>query len=164
MPHKVNPIAFENAEANVEVGNALAEALARELPVSRLQRDLSDSSKLRTLGVALGHSLLAIRSTLRGLETVEADPDRIAADLDRSWEVLTEAVQIVMRRWHLRGAYEALHAFAGSGGVTRERLHELVRSLDLPEAERDRLLQLTPATYTGLAASLVRHVERPEEP
>jgi adenylosuccinate lyase len=164
MPHKVNPIAFENAEANVAVGNALIEALARELPVSRLQRDLSDSSKLRSLGVALGHSLLAIRSTLRGLATVEADPARTAADLDRSWEVLSEAVQIVMRRRLLPGAYDALHAFAGAGEVTRERLHQLVRSLDLPEADRDRLLELTPATYTGLAATLVRHVERPHEP
>ena len=162
MPHKVNPIAFENAEANVAVGNSLVDGLARELPVSRLQRDLTDSSKLRTLGVALGHSLLAIRSTLRGLDTIEADPERIAADLDRSWEVLTEAVQIVMRRRHLPGAYDALHTFAGAGPVTRERLHDFVRSLDLPEADRERLLELTPATYTGLAGALVRHVERPE--
>ena len=158
MPHKVNPIDFENSEGNLGVANALLRHLADKLPVSRWQRDLSDSTALRNVGVALGHSLLAWRSCLRGLDGLDADPKRMAEDLDANWEVLAEPVQTVMRRYGVPNAYEQLKALTRGKGITREGLAEFVRGLAIPEAEKQRLLELTPATYTGKAAELAKRI------
>ena len=159
MPHKVNPIDFENSEGNLGVANALLRHLSEKLPVSRWQRDLSDSTVLRNIGVAFGHSLLAYISLDRGLSRVEADPARLAEDLDASWDVLAEAVQTVMRRHGLPNPYEQLKALTrGKGGISAKALHAFIQSLDLPEAERARLLALTPASYIGKAAELARRI------
>jgi len=158
MPHKVNPIDFENSEGNLGVANALLRHLADKLPVSRWQRDLSDSTALRNAGSALGHTLLAYAACLRGLGRLEADPRRLAEDLDANWEVLTEAVQQVMRRHGVAGAYEKLKALSRGRQVDRRQLAAFVRSLPIPAAEKKRLLALTPATYTGLAAKLAKRI------
>ena len=158
MPHKVNPIDFENSEGNIGVSSALLRHLADKLPVSRWQRDLSDSTALRNAGVALGHALLAYASCLRGLGKLEADPRRIAADLDANWEVLTEAVQQVMRRHGVAGAYEKLKALSRGKKLDRAQLAAFIRTLPIPAPERKRLLALTPATYTGLAARLAKRI------
>jgi len=158
MPHKVNPIDFENSEGNLGVANALLRHLAEKLPVSRWQRDLTDSTALRNLGVALGHSLLGYAACLRGLGKLEADPERIAADLDANWEVLAEAVQTVMRRYGVAGAYEQLKDLTRGKRLDRDALAAFVRTLPIPEAERERLLALAPATYTGRAADLARRI------
>jgi adenylosuccinate lyase len=159
MPHKVNPIDFENSEGNLGVANALLRHLAEKLPVSRWQRDLTDSTVLRNVGVAFGHSLLGCLSLGRGLARIEADPERLGTDLDANWDVLAEAVQTVMRRYGLPDPYEQLKALTrGKGGISREALHEFIRGLDLPEAERVRLLALTPSTYLGKAAELARRI------
>ncbi|HTQ77294.1 MAG TPA: adenylosuccinate lyase [Burkholderiales bacterium] len=158
MPHKVNPIDFENSEGNVGVANALLRHLSDKLPVSRWQRDLSDSTALRNVGAALGHSLLAWRACLRGLGKLEADPARMAEDLDANWEVLAEAVQQVMRRHGVGGAYEKLKALSRGKRLDRQRLATFIRSLALPPEARKRLLALTPARYTGLAAKLARRI------
>ena len=156
MPHKVNPIDFENAEGNLGVANALLGHLARSLPLSRWQRDLTDSTVQRNLGVALGHCLLALQSVRRGLDKLEADPIRMEGELSRSWEVLAEAVQTVMRRYGIPEPYEKLKALTRGRPVDRDALHTFIRALDLPQEAKDRLLALTPATYTGLAAPLAR--------
>jgi adenylosuccinate lyase len=157
MPHKVNPIDFENSEGNLGLANALLRHLSEKLPVSRWQRDLTDSTVLRNVGVAFGYSLLGYESCLKGLDKLEANPERIAADLDGAWDVLAEAVQTVMRAHRIGGSYEKLKELTrGKGGIGREDLHAFVRSLPIPEAERTRLLELTPATYVGLAARLAR--------
>jgi adenylosuccinate lyase len=157
MPHKVNPIDFENSEGNLGLANALLRHLSEKLPVSRWQRDLTDSTVLRNMGVAFGYCLLAYDSCLRGLAKLEANPARIAADLDDAWDVLAEAVQTVMRAHRIPGSYEKLKDLTrGKGGITREDLHAFLRTLPLPEDERARLLALTPATYIGLAARLAR--------
>ncbi|HET6264888.1 MAG TPA: adenylosuccinate lyase [Usitatibacter sp.] len=157
MPHKVNPIDFENSEGNLGLANALLRHLSEKLPVSRWQRDLTDSTVLRNVGVAFGYSLLGYESCLKGLDKLEANPERIAADLDGAWDVLAEAVQTVMRAHRISGSYEKLKELTrGKGGIGREDLHAFVRSLPIPEAERTRLLELTPATYVGLAARLAR--------
>jgi adenylosuccinate lyase len=159
MPHKVNPIDFENSEGNLGVANALLRHLAEKLPVSRWQRDLTDSTVLRNVGVAFGHSLLGYLSLGRGLAKVEVDPARLAEDLDGNWDVLAEAVQTVMRRHGMPNPYEQLKALTrGKGGITPAALHEFIRRLDLPEADRERLLALTPATYLGKAAELARRI------
>ena len=158
MPHKVNPIDFENSEGNLGVSNALLRHLADKLPVSRWQRDLSDSTALRNAGPALGHALLAYASCLRGLAKLEADPRRIAADLDANWEVLTEAVQQVMRRHGVAGAYEKLKALSRGKKLDRQQLAAFIRTLPIPAPEKKRLLALTPATYTGLAARLAKRI------
>jgi adenylosuccinate lyase len=158
MPHKVNPINFENAEGNLGLSNALLEHLSAKLPVSRLQRDLSDSQVLRNIGVALGHSLVALKSAQRGLAEVAIDPDALQRDLDASWEVLAEAVQTVMRKAGLPDPYERLKDLTRGAAITREDLQTFIRGLDLPPADAARLLALTPATYTGLAPALVRHI------
>jgi adenylosuccinate lyase len=157
MPHKVNPIDFENAEANVGVSNALLEHLATKLPVSRLQRDLSDSSALRSIGGAIGHSVIAYQSTLRGLGKLSVDEAAVAAGLDGSWEVLGEAVQTVMRKDGCPNPYERLKALTRGATVNAETVRAFVADLGLPEPDRTRLLALTPATYVGLAPRLVRH-------
>jgi adenylosuccinate lyase len=159
MPHKVNPIDFENSEGNIGIANALLHHLAGKLPVSRWQRDLSDSTVLRNLGVAFGHTLLAYDACLRGLEKVEPDPVRLQEDLDASWEVLAEPIQTVMRRYGVDNPYEQLKALTrGRTGITRDTLHEFIRGLSIPEAEKARLLAMTPATYIGLAAALARRI------
>jgi len=154
MPHKVNPIDFENAEGNFGLANALFAHFAEKLPISRWQRDLTDSTVLRALGTAFGHTQIALDALLRGLNKLNAAPERLAADLDASWEVLAEAVQTVMRRYGLPEPYEQLKALTRGQGITREALREFVSGLDLPVAARERLLALTPATYIGLAHTL----------
>jgi len=158
MPHKVNPIDFENSEGNFGIANALLRHLADKLPVSRWQRDLSDSTALRNAGNALGHTLLGVGACLRGLARLEADPRRLAEDLDANWEVLTEAVQQVMRRHGVAGAYEKLKALSRGKRLDRKQLAAFVRRLPIPAAEQQRLLKLTPASYTGLAAKLAKRI------
>ncbi len=158
MPHKVNPIDFENSEGNVGVANALLRHLAEKLPVSRWQRDLSDSTALRNAGAALGHTLLAYRACLRGLGKLEADRARLAEDLEDNWEVLAEAVQQVMRRHAVPRAYEKLKALTRGRRLGRKEYAALVRRLPLPADAKKRLLALTPATYTGLAAALAKRI------
>jgi adenylosuccinate lyase len=158
MPHKVNPIDFENSEGNVGVANALLRHLAEKLPVSRWQRDLSDSTALRNVGAALGHSLLAYAACLRGLAKLEVDRSRLAADLEANWEVLSEAVQQVMRRHGVPEAYEKLKAISRGRRLDRAQLAAFVRQLPIPAEAKKRLLALTPEKYTGLAADLARRV------
>ena len=157
MPHKVNPIDFENSEGNLGLANALLRHLSEKLPVSRWQRDLTDSTVLRNVGVALGYSLLGYDSCLKGLDKLQADPARIAADLEGAWDVLAEAVQTVMRANRVPSSYEKLKDLTrGKGGITRDDLHAFIRTLPIAEADRQRLLALTPATYVGLAGRLAR--------
>jgi len=156
MPHKVNPIDFENSEGNIGIANALLRHLADKLPVSRWQRDLSDSTALRNLGPALGHSLLAYAACLRGIGKLEADRARLEADLDANWEVLGEAVQQVMRRHGVPEAYEKLKALTRGKRLDRAALAAFIRKLPLPPAARKRLLALKPSTYTGLASKLAK--------
>jgi len=156
MPHKVNPIDFENAEGNFGVANALFGHFSEKLPISRWQRDLTDSTTLRALGEAFGHALIGFTSLEKGLGKLEVNADRIASDLGASWEVLAEAIQTVMRRHGLPEPYEQLKALTRGKGITRETLQTFIASLDLPKADKERLLALTPATYTGLAAELAR--------
>jgi adenylosuccinate lyase len=157
MPHKVNPIDFENSEGNLGLANALLRHLSDKLPISRWQRDLTDSTVLRNMGVAFGYCLIAYEACLRGLEKLEANPRRIAEDLEGSWDVLAEAVQTVMRAHRIEGSYEKLKELTrGKGGIGREDLHAFVRSLPLPEEAKRRLLALTPASYIGLAPRLAR--------
>jgi len=158
MPHKVNPIDFENSEGNIGVANALLRHLADKLPVSRWQRDLSDSTAQRNLGAALGHTLLAYASAQRGLGKLQADPRRMAADLDANWEVLAEAVQQVMRRHGVPDAYEKLKAMSRGKRLERGALARFVKSLPIPPEAKKRLLALTPARYIGLAAELAKRV------
>jgi adenylosuccinate lyase len=158
MPHKVNPIDFENSEGNVGVANALLRHLAEKLPVSRWQRDLSDSTALRNVGNALGHTLLAYNACLRGLAKLEADPARMAEDLEANWEVLAEPVQQVMRKHGVPEAYEKLKALTRGKRLDRRALAAFVRSLPIPADARRRLLALTPATYVGIAPALAKRV------
>ncbi|MEO7244250.1 MAG: adenylosuccinate lyase, partial [Rubrivivax sp.] len=151
MPHKVNPIDFENAEGNLGLATALLSHLSQKLPVSRWQRDLTDSTVLRNMGVAIGYAVLAHDSLARGLDKLEVDRAALAADLDDAWEVLSEAVQTVMRRHGLPNPYEQLKALTRGKSVTRQSLATFIDGLDLPITERDRLKALTPAAYTGLA-------------
>jgi adenylosuccinate lyase len=157
MPHKVNPIDFENSEGNLGLANALFEHLAAKLPVSRFQRDLTDSTVLRNLGVAFGYSLLAYDSCLRGIGKLEVDSARLNADLDNNWEVLAEPIQTVMRRYGIENPYEKLKELTrGKSGITRESLQAFIRKLAIPEDAKARLLALTPASYTGNAALQAR--------
>ncbi|MCU0967618.1 MAG: adenylosuccinate lyase [Rubrivivax sp.] len=157
MPHKVNPIDFENAEGNFGLANALLAHLSQKLPVSRWQRDLTDSTVLRNMGVAIGYAVLGLDSLARGLDKLELDEAALAADLDASWEVLAEAVQTVMRRHGLPEPYERLKALTRGQAVTRESLAAFVDSLvELPAAERERLKAMTPSSYTGMAAALAQ--------
>jgi adenylosuccinate lyase len=158
MPHKVNPIDFENSEGNLGVANALLRHLAEKLPVSRWQRDLSDSTAQRNIGTALGHTLLAYASTQRGLGKLQADARRLAADLDNNWEVLAEAIQQVMRRHGVADAYDKLKAISRGKRLERGSLAQFIRSLPIPAEAKKRLLALTPARYTGLAAELARKI------
>ena len=156
MPHKVNPIDFENAEGNLGLANALLRHLAEKLPVSRWQRDLTDSTVLRNMGVALGYSVLAYHSMGVGLGKLELNQEAIDEDLNASWEVLAEPIQTVMRRFGVQGAYEKLKEVTRGKTVKPEDLHGLIRSLEIPDAEKERLLAMTPASYIGKAAELAR--------
>ena len=158
MPHKVNPIDFENAEGNYGLANALLSHLSHKLPVSRWQRDLTDSTVLRNMGVALGYTVLAHDSLQRGLGKLQVDEVRLAADLDHAWEVMAEAIQTVMRRHGLPEPYEQLKAFTRGQPMTRALMQDFIAALDLPEAEKKRLLAMTPGSYTGLATSLAQRI------
>ncbi len=157
MPHKVNPIDFENAEGNLGMSTALLCHFAEKLPVSRWQRDLTDSTVQRNFGVAIGYTVIAIRSALKGVGKLEINRDAIDADLDSAWEVLGEAIQTVMRRYGIPEPYEKLKALTRGQAVTREILHEFIGSLEIPEPEKERLLALTPQSYIGLAVELAQN-------
>jgi len=156
MPHKVNPIDFENAEGNLGLANALLAHMSEKLPISRFQRDLTDSTVLRNLGVAIGHAVLAFDSLKRGMAKIGVGTAAIDADLDAAWEVLAEPVQTVMRRHGIAEPYEQLKALTRGKAITKDVLHEFIRALAVPAAERDRLLALTPRAYVGLAATLAQ--------
>jgi adenylosuccinate lyase len=160
MPHKVNPIDFENSEGNLGLANALLRHLSEKLPVSRWQRDLTDSTVLRNMGVALGYALLAWDSCLKGLNKLEANRAAMTDDLDDNWEVLAEPIQTVMRRYNVAGAYEQLKELTrGKAGINRETLHTFIKGLSgIPEAEKQRLLALTPANYIGKAVELAKRI------
>jgi adenylosuccinate lyase len=158
MPHKVNPIDFENAEGNLGLANAVLRHMAEKLPVSRWQRDLTDSTVLRNIGVALGYSALAYQSLMTGLNKLEINKAAIAKDLDASWEVLAEPIQTVMRRFGLPQPYEQLKKFTRGEAMTAELMRGFIEGLDIPQAEKDRLLVMTPGSYTGKAAELAKRV------
>jgi adenylosuccinate lyase len=158
MPHKVNPIDFENAEGNLGIASALFEHFAAKLPISRWQRDLTDSTVLRALGTAFGHMLIGFDSLQRGLGKLSANPERLAADLDAAWEVLAEAVQTVMRRHGLPNPYEQLKALTRGQGITETSMRDFIASLGLPDDAKQRLLDMTPGSYTGLAEGLAREI------
>ena len=158
MPHKVNPIDFENAEGNLGLANALLKHLAEKLPISRWQRDLTDSTVLRNIGVALGYATLAYSSLMTGLNKLELNAQALADDLDASWEVLAEPIQTVMRRYGVAGAYEKLKEVTRGQSVTAQALHQLIDGLEIPQPDKDRLLAMTPASYIGKAAELARRV------
>lgn len=151
MPHKVNPIDFENSEGNLGIANAILQHLASKLPVSRWQRDLTDSTVLRTLGVGLAHSLIAYQASLKGISKLEINEQRMAADLDNAWEVLAEPIQTVMRRYAISEPYEKLKAFTRGKAITQEAMIEFVNALELPESAKSELLAMTPSTYIGNA-------------
>ena len=159
MPHKVNPIDFENSEGNLGLANALLRHLSDKLPISRWQRDLTDSTVLRNMGVALGYCLLAYESCLKGLNKLEANPQRLAEDLTTSWEVMAEPIQTLMRRYGIANAYDKLKDLTrGKDGINRDTLQAFIASLDIPEPEKRRLLLLSPETYTGKAAELAKRI------
>ena len=158
MPHKVNPIDFENAEGNLGIANALMTHLAQKLPISRWQRDLTDSTVLRTLGVGLGHGMIAYQSALKGIGKLEANEGNTRADLDANWEVLAEPIQTVMRRYAIEQPYEKLKALTRGQRITPERLREFVNALDMPQSAKDDLLAMTPATYIGNAVAQAKAI------
>jgi adenylosuccinate lyase len=159
MPHKVNPIDFENSEGNLGLANAVLRHLAEKLPISRWQRDLTDSTVLRNMGVAFGYTLLGYDSCLRGLNKLEANPAQLASDLDNNWEVLAEPIQTVMRRYGIENPYEQLKALTrGKGGINKESLHSFIQDLKIPAEAKQALLDMTPASYTGKAADLAKRI------
>jgi adenylosuccinate lyase len=158
MPHKVNPIDFENAEGNLGLANALLSHMSQKLPISRWQRDLSDSTVLRNLGVALGHALLGYDSLGRGIAKLQVNRDALGADLDAAWEVLAEPIQTVMRRYGVANAYERLMEMTRGKATTPEAIAEFIAGLEIPSAEKARLTALTPSSYTGAAVRLARDI------
>ena len=158
MPHKVNPIDFENSEGNLGMANALLKHMSEKLPISRWQRDLTDSTVLRNIGMALGYTVLAYDSCLRGLNKLEVNAERITHDLEDAWEVLAEPVQTVMRRYGIENPYEQLKALTRGKGIEKQDLQEFIRSLDLPQSAKDELLKMTPASYTGIATKLAEKI------
>ena len=159
MPHKVNPIDFENSEGNLGLANAVLRHFSEKLPISRWQRDLTDSTVLRNMGVALGYTLLAYESCLKGLNKLEANPQRLAEDLSNSWEVLAEPIQTVMRRYNIENAYDKLKDLTrGKGGINRDSLRAFIQTLNIPAAEKKRLSELTPETYIGKADELAKRI------
>ncbi|MAI94497.1 MAG: adenylosuccinate lyase [Halieaceae bacterium] len=160
MPHKVNPIDFENAEGNLGLSNAILSHLAEKLPISRLQRDLTDSTVLRNIGVAVGHALLALTSLKRGIDKLEVAAEPMQADLDSTWEILGEAIQTVMRRYGVPEPYEKLKALTRGQRLTADTIHDFILTLEIPESAKQRLLALTPASYIGYASSLAQHIDK----
>ncbi len=158
MPHKVNPIDFENSEGNLGLANAVLRHMAEKLPVSRMQRDLTDSTVLRNIGVGFGYALLAYDSCLRGLNKLEVNAAKLEADLDANWEVLAEPVQTVMRRYGIENPYEQLKELTRGKGITKEALREFIGTLAVPQEAKDLMLAMTPANYTGLAAELAKAI------
>ena len=158
MPHKVNPIDFENGEGNLGLANAMLRFLADKLPVSRWQRDLTDSTVLRNVGVAVSHSLIAWRSIERGLGRIDVDRRQLAADLDANWELLAEPIQTVMRRFGVENAYEQLKSLTRGQRIDAAALREFIGGLAIPDEARQALLRLSPKTYTGVAVTLAREV------
>jgi adenylosuccinate lyase len=158
MPHKVNPIDFENSEGNLGIANALLKHLSEKLPISRWQRDLTDSTVLRNIGVAFGYTLLAYDSCMRGLNKLEANPTRLAEDLDKAWEVLAEPVQTVMRRYGIENPYEQLKELTRGKGVSKAALHKFILGLAIPDSATKILLTLTPSNYTGMAEQLAKDI------
>lgn len=159
MPHKVNPIDFENSEGNLGFANAILRHMADKLPISRWQRDLTDSTVLRNMGVAFGYTLLGYDSCLKGLGKLEANPAQLAADLDNNWEVLAEPIQTVMRRYGVENPYEQLKELTrGKSGINKDTLHAFIRNLKIPEAAKQSLLEMTPASYIGKAAELAKRI------
>jgi len=159
MPHKVNPIDFENSEGNLGLANALLRHLSEKLPISRWQRDLTDSTVLRNMGVAQGYTLLAYESCLKGLNKLEANPQRLTEDLNNSWEVLAEPIQTVMRRYNIQNAYDKLKELTrGKGGINQASLQTFIATLDIPDAEKQRLMLLTPESYIGKATDLAKRI------
>lgn len=158
MPHKVNPIDFENSEGNLGMANAVLKHMAEKLPVSRWQRDLTDSTVLRNIGVGLGYSLLAYDSCLRGLNKLEVNHARMADDLNNNWEVLAEPVQTVMRRYGIENPYEQLKELTRGKGISKDALHDFINGLAIPQQAKDDLLAMTPATYVGLAEKLAKDI------
>jgi adenylosuccinate lyase len=159
MPHKVNPIDFENSEGNLGLANAILTHLAQKLPVSRWQRDLTDSTVLRNLGVGLAHGLIAYQSTLKGLNKLEVNPTKLASDLDNAWEVLAEPIQTVMRRYKIEQAYEKLKELTRGNAMNKQSIQNFVSKLDIPKDAKKALLALTPATYTGNAADQANAID-----
>ncbi|EAY89749.1 hypothetical protein OsI_11289 [Oryza sativa Indica Group] len=159
MPHKVNPIDFENSDGNLTIANGTLSSLSMKLPISRMQRDLTDSTVLRNLGVGLGHSLLAYKATLRGINKVQVNESRLSEDLDQTWEVLAEPIQTVMRRYGIPEPYEKLKEMTRGQAVTKDSIRQFIEDLDLPEAARSSLLKLTPHSYIGEAEFLARNIE-----
>jgi len=158
MPHKVNPIDFENSEGNLGLANAIFNHLSAKLPISRWQRDLTDSTVLRNLGVGVGHSVIAYQSTLKGISKLEVNPNKINADLDNCWEVLAEPVQTVMRRYGIEKPYEKLKELTRGQGIDQKRLQEFVSALEIPEAAKKTLLEMTPSNYLGNAAEQAKKI------
>jgi len=159
MPHKVNPIDFENSEGNLGVANALLRHLSEKLPVSRWQRDLTDSTILRNMGVAMGHTLLSYDSCNKGLDKLEANLERISDDLEGAWEILAEPIQTIMRRYGVPNPYEQLKELTrGKDGITKETIHKFIDDLAIPDAEKKRLQEMTPQNYIGKAAELARKI------
>ena len=159
MPHKVNPIDFENSEGNLGMANAVLAFLSEKLPVSRWQRDLTDSTVLRNMGVGIGYAVLGLAAHLRGLNKLEANPAALAADLDATWELLAEPIQTVMRRYGVANPYEKLKDLTrGKGGITPEVLASFIRDLDIPDDAKQQLLDLTPASYVGKAENLAKRI------
>ena len=159
MPHKVNPIDFENSEGNLGMANAVLAFLSEKLPVSRWQRDLTDSTVLRNMGVGIGYAVLGLAAHLRGLNKLEANPAALAADLDATWELLAEPIQTVMRRYGVDNPYEKLKDLTrGKGGITPEVLASFIRDLDIPDGAKQQLLDLTPASYVGKAENLAKRI------
>ena len=156
MPHKVNPIDFENAEGNLGMANAMLDHFAEKLPISRWQRDLTDSTVQRNFGAAAAYVVIAVASALKGVGKLQVDKDAIEADVADAWEVLAEAVQTVMRRYGIPEPYEKLKALTRGEAVTKDILQEFIKTLDIPEDERQRLMALTPSTYVGLAAEMAK--------
>jgi adenylosuccinate lyase len=158
MPHKVNPIDFENSEGNLGLANAIFNHLSAKLPVSRWQRDLTDSTVLRNLGVGVGHSVIAYQSTLKGISKLEVNPDKINQDLDNCWEVLAEPVQTVMRRYGIEKPYEKLKELTRGQGIDQERLQEFVSALEIPDEAKKTLLEMTPSNYLGNASEQAKKI------
>ena len=158
MPHKVNPIDFENAEGNLDLANSIFHFLSSKITKSRWQRDLSDSTSMRNIGSCFAYTLIALTSLIKGINKLEVNKKVINQDLENSWEVLTEAIQTVMRKHHLKGGYEIMKKITRGRTIEKKDLHDIINTLDIPRAEKSKLLKLTPSTYLGLSSKLAKHI------